>query len=247
MLKTITLSLLLAAASNISAGTITRITYTGEVGDVHGDVSLFGPNGISARTPTTPGTPYSLVYTVNDAAPNATPSSTATSTRIEGVGVITAAITINGISQSISGSNQSSAENNDHQIISGVFTDRTYSASLDYNVTSAFYHAASAESYYSSNTASFLSTADYHVPFTYDATTGGSFYNYVYFNDFDYTTNTQNKNLYLNLSPGTVSAASVPDTGAATPEPSTFAIALGAFGTVAAMRHRVSRGRSVAG
>lgn len=211
-----------SSAAALSAGTITQTTYTGEVGDVHGDTSFFGPAGISVYTPTTHGTAYQLVYTVSDDINGAISSSTATSTRIEGPYVVSAALTINGITQYITGSNESSAENNNAQIISGVPTDRSSDESREYSVTSAAYHDFFAQSYISSNDTDFLSNADYHTPFTHTYGGDDSLYNYVYFNHFDYTTQTQVVNLYLNLGPGTVSSVTFNSGNAEAPEPSTW-------------------------
>lgn len=208
------ITLLVSSAAVLPAGSVTVTTYTGVVGDAQGTINPFG---ISL-----PGAAYQLVYTVTDSTQGAVTSSTATSTKIQGASVVTAALTINGITQYITGDYESTAENNHAQIISGQVTDRSADESREYSVTAAAYHDFFAQSYISSNDTSFLSSADYHAPFTHTFGGDDSYFNYVYFNHFDYTTNTQIANMYLNLAPGAVSSVSFESGNTETPEPASW-------------------------
>lgn len=234
----------LAGAAPASA-LITTATYTGKVGFGFDTTGMFGVAGASLD-----GADYVMVYTVDDAAPGAMQTSSATSSSITGSGAnspVHMAITVNGITHTINGNAQGTAQRRDEVHASGLgyvgLWDQVRHVSNEYSfVPGVSYHAYDSETYILSYAQDFATSPDFRAALSYGGTTGSdSLYNLVQFNDFDYLTGTQINYAYLNLNIGTLRIASVP-TGGAVPEPEGWAMmVLGLAGIGAAQRIRARR------
>lgn len=217
-----------------AAATTYVATYTGTVGYGFQSTPYFG-----AGTTLT-GLAYSMVYSLNDSAPGATISGTATRSGISGPAVVRMAITINGITRTIDGSLSSQAStineiNASNQPYVGVF-DKVSHNSIEQSITSSYYHEYTADTYIASYAQNFVGSADFRAQVNYGGTTGSdSIYNLVQFNDFDFVANRQINYAYLNMNIGSYAFA---QTGGV-PEPAGWALLVAGFGLLGiALRRR---------
>ena len=229
-------SVVFAQASSAPAATIVT-TYTGQVGMATATgTNLFGPSGVQS------GTDYILVYTVSDASPAIASQPDAYTQRLDGLGVVTAAITINGITRSIGGSYESHVTAQDGKPnVNSAPTDFYEDSSREFSFVGNVYHDASAQTWFSSYQQDFLQTSDPLAPFNFAPGGTDSVYNYVYFNDFDFNTQ-QGASIYLNLGMGGARSVSI-DSASAAPEPVSWTMMIGGLGIIgAAMRNRPVKG-----
>ena len=205
--------LVLAAAPARAA--VVQVSYTGTVGFGFDTTGMFGPAGASYTNSS-----YTLVYTIDDAAPGATFSATPTMTEITGLGAnspVHAALTVNGVTRTINGSNTGTAQQYDLIYASGQpyngVSDKIRQVSNEYAFLPGIsYHDYSAETYVSSYALDFVSTPDFHAPLFYPGNSStDSVCSLVQFNDFDYVTNTQVNYAYFNLTVLGAQVTSVPE------------------------------------
>ena len=220
----------LAGAAPASA-TVVVTTFTGIVGDAQGNVGASSPFGaIAAGTQT-----YSLVYTIDDGVGGASVATGTYGKSVSGTGSVTAALTINGITRTIGGQTVSSAEHKNAEPDSGRLFDRVLRMSQDFSNVGGLYSDAYAQTSVGSYLSDYLANGDYATPFTYTPVGTDSYLSTVHFNIFDFNTNTQIVNVYLNLGVGSITSMVVGEV----PEPASWALMLGGFGMVGgAMRRR---------
>jgi hypothetical protein len=219
----------------------TTVTFTGKIAqmDPTGNYSIYFGSAVGA------GTAYSLVYTINEAAGGTVSHPDAYTTRLEGLGAVTAVMTINGYSQSVGGTNTSFVfATNAKPVPPGGLVDGIGAQSTDYTVNSAIYRSVYASSGFSSYLTDFLSAADYNSPFSVPVLSGDSYGNSFHINDFDYVRNV-GSSIYLNLAPEMVSVAvtRVEEPGTPpVPEPASWAMMIGGFALAGSVlrRQRVS-------
>lgn len=236
-------AIVLSAAPTF-APAATTITYAGTVFDRQGSGNqdqYFG--AVVAGTST-----YTLVYTVDETAGGTLSNPDAYSVRLGGAGSVTAVITINGISQIIGGANDSyvSATNAKPNAFNNP-TDAVGQKSQDFTDSAILYRDVYAETTLSSYLNSFISTADFTSPFTYQLVSGDSFLSTFHINDVNRNTGI-GSSIYLNLGLTSVTVATMPPaTGGAVPEPATWAFMISGFAMVGgALRRRASSGVSLA-
>lgn len=243
----------IAAALCVSApahAAITVVTYNGVIGMALDLTGMFGVVGAQHE-----GQAYSLVYTIDDTAVGAISTATSTMSQISGSGPtspVHAALTINGITHTINGSQEGTAQQWDLIHASGQpsygVSDKIRQTSTEYSVVGGdHYHSYTSETYVSSYDQDFVTSPDYHAHLTYPGNRStDSIYNLVQFNDFDYRTNTQVNYSYFNLriDNATVATAALPPITGAVPEPETWAMLL--LG-LAAVRGMTRSRRSIPG
>lgn len=222
-------------SQNSAMGAVTQVIYSGTVGFSINSTGMFGPGSLD-------GLAYTMIYTIDDSAAGSTLSSTPTMSAISGSGAsspVHLAITINGVTRTINGSQEGKAEQFDIIYSSGQpsngSADKVRQVSSEYTYVEGDYlHSYSAETWISSYAQDFVHSPDFRQPLTYAGSTGtDSIYNLVQFNDFNYVTNTQVNYASLNLLIGSVQVTPVP-------EPSIWALAtLGA--TAVFKRRRTNR------
>ncbi len=241
MLRCALVPILAAALLPVAASaTVTTATYSGKIGYGFDTTGVFGTPGSLNEVD------YVMVYTVDDAAPGAVSSATATSSGITGSGAfspVRLAITVNGVTRTIDGSLEGTAQRRDEIHASGQpyygLSDYVRHVSNAYSyVVGGLYHSYQAETYISSYAQDFAASPDYRAPLDYPDTTGSdSIYNLVQFNDYDFGTNTQIAYAYLNMRIGELHVRTAPSVGGV-PEPASWALLIAGFGLTGAVARR---------
>jgi hypothetical protein len=228
------------AGVSAQAATYT-VTYAGHVADRVNLTNMFGAGEYA-------GMAYTLVYTINDAAPGAVSSTSTGFSSIGGPGAVQAALTLNGVTHTINGSKSSLAETTngihaDGQPYSGS-VDKTFQSSIELSDTATYYHSYSAETYISSYLHDFIANGDFRTPFTFSPSGTDSVLSGVQFNDYDWVARRQDNYAWFNLAVGSVTVARV-DAGAGpgagvggVPEPGVWALMLLGFGAAGASLRR---------
>ena len=224
----------------------TVITYVGKVSSSFNLTDMFGTGSYDNLD-------YSLVYTIDDAAPGAVLVISPNHTGVSGPGVVHAALTVNGVTRTILGPTASLAEQTDDVHVdgapfSGGYVGAPYAGGFDFvhqkSVDSvitpyAYYHEYSAETYVASYAHNYLATADFRAPFVFAPSGTDSLYSVVQFNDFNYATHHQDNYAFFNLGIEhvQVSRGGAPNPSGA-PEPAVWALMLLGFGGAGAMLRR---------
>ncbi|RZI83380.1 MAG: PEP-CTERM sorting domain-containing protein [Rubrivivax sp.] len=235
------------AGAPAQAATVT-VSYSGVVGFGFDTTGMFGVAGASYNYQ-----PYTLVYTIDDQAFGAVAAGTPTMSQITGQGAgspVHAALTVNGVTRTINGSLEGTAQQYDlihasGQAYGGV-GDKVRQVSNEYSyVVGGLYHSYSAETYVFSYDQDFVQSPDYHAPLTYPGNRStDSIYSLVQFNDYDFATGKQLNYAYFNLNIGraVVTSSVVP---AVVPEPESLGLLLAGLltlgGLSAARRRRTAR------
>ncbi len=229
----------MALALPATAQAATTITYTGTIYDrqATGDWGQY----FGIVTPNS--TSYTLVYTIGDAASGVVSNPDPYTTRISGPGAVTAVMTINGVSRSIGGTKTSHALAYDAKPNNVNSSDGIGQMSQDKTDTAEIYYDIAAETAMSSYLNSFLSTADYTTPFTYQLVNGDSFLSGFHINDKNWQTGV-GSSIYLLLGGTSITVANTPAISAAVPEPATWMMMIGgmaiAGGSLRRRRTKVS-------